>query len=462
MVDILETLKNTSSTNEKINILTQHKDNELLKKFFYYTYSPLKIFGIKTIKPTKTGNKSIEELSEIIFDLFEKLSNRTYTGNRAREQVLLVANQLKELDQDYFIKALKKDLKIGVNAKLINKVWDGLIELVPYMGAQKFSKDKVRKLLNEYGSVIAETKYDGMFCNFLYDGKTFQTISRNGKKLYFDDVLKMPEQEVVVTGELLVAGVPRYKANGIIESYNTIKEKLVTGKSVTKDIDKFNANNAKYGITFEKMPEAIYMVVWDIIPLEHWKKGYYEMPYIYRREMLENFLKDVDTNLKLSDAVGLKTLEEIQEHFKKKLEEGEEGLVLKGPTAPWKDGKPKWCVKVKIEMDIDLKITGFLYGTPGTKYENVVNRIIAESADGKIKTEASGLKESEMKEITEKQDELLGKIVTITCSGVSVTTDGKIERLLHPRVKAIRTDKDEADTYEDILEAQKMAYDLTN
>ena len=325
IVDVLNQLKNTSSTNEKVNILEANKENEKLKRFLYYTYSPLKIFGIKTIKPTKVGNKTIDEMSEIIFDLFEKLNNRTYTGNKAREQIILVANQLKQEDQEYFIKALKKDLKIGVNAKLINRVWKDLIELVPYMGAQKFSKDKVRKLLSEYNQVIAETKYDGMFCNFLYDGKNFQTISRNGKKLYFDDVLKMPEQQVVVTGELLVAGVPRYKANGIIESYNTIKEKLVTGKNVTKDIQKFNENNGPYGITFEKMPEAIYMVVWDIIPLEHWKKGYYEMPYIHRREMLENFLANEDTNLKLSDAVGLQTLEEIQEYFKQKLNEGEEG-----------------------------------------------------------------------------------------------------------------------------------------
>ena len=47
--------------------------------------------------------------------------------------------------------------------------------------------------------------------------------------------------------------------------------------------------------------------------------------------------------------------------------------ILKAYDGEWKDGKPNWQIKMKLEMDVDLRIVGFNYGTKGTKNENVIN-----------------------------------------------------------------------------------------
>jgi ATP-dependent DNA ligase len=43
---------------------------------------------------------------------------------------------------------------------------------------------------------------------------------------------------------------------------------------------------------------------------------------------------------------------------------GLEGTIIKAANAGWKDGKP-YQIKMKLEMDIDLRIVGFNYGSKG-------------------------------------------------------------------------------------------------
>jgi DNA ligase-1 len=44
------------------------------------------------------------------------------------------------------------------------------------------------------------------------------------------------------------------------------------------------------------------------------------------------------------------TYEEAMNHFISVLGRGLEGTILKSITAPWKDGKPKWQIKMKLEL----------------------------------------------------------------------------------------------------------------
>ena len=44
------------------------------------------------------------------------------------------------------------------------------------------------------------------------------------------------------------------------------------------------------------------------------------------------------------------------------LSRGKEGVVLKNPTAIWRDGTSKEQVKLKLELDCDLKVIGFEEG----------------------------------------------------------------------------------------------------
>ena len=46
ILSIVNELKATTKTNEKIAILTKNKDNELLQKVLFYTYNPNYQFGL--------------------------------------------------------------------------------------------------------------------------------------------------------------------------------------------------------------------------------------------------------------------------------------------------------------------------------------------------------------------------------------------------------------------------------
>jgi hypothetical protein len=53
-------------------------------------------------------------------------------------------------------------------------------------------------------------------------------------------------------------------------------------------------------------------------------------------------------------------------HFLDTQKRGLEGTIIKAANAGWKDGKPTYQIKMKLEMDIDL-INSFFCGSKGTR-----------------------------------------------------------------------------------------------
>jgi ATP-dependent DNA ligase len=151
------------------------------------------------------------------------------------------------------------------------------------------------------------------------------------------------------------------------------------------------------------------------------------------------------------------TYDEAMSHFQDILATGQEGTILKDIKGTWKDGKPNWQIKMKLEMDVDLRIVGFNYGTG--KNEHVISSVNAESADGKLFTRPTGMNESLMQHITENQESLMGTIIEVKCSGLSHDSNGNYA-LLHPVFKQLRDDKDTCDSLESIMAIENMAKGL--
>ena len=72
VINIINQLRNENSTNGKLKILKDNKDNELLKKVLEYTYNPFKKYGVteKVLIPTNEEFNNIE-----LFQLLDLLSN---------------------------------------------------------------------------------------------------------------------------------------------------------------------------------------------------------------------------------------------------------------------------------------------------------------------------------------------------------------------------------------------------
>jgi hypothetical protein len=159
-------------------------------------------------------------------------------------------------------------------------------------------------------------------------------------------------------------------------------------------------------------------------------------------------------NIGLVESIVVSSKKEAIDHFKKLLSNNEEGTILKSFNNVWKSGKPNTQCKVKIELDFDLKIVSFNYGTKGSKNENLISSINVESSDGLLKTSPAGITEDDMEYITENQEKLLGTIVKVKCSGTSHNSN-KEYSLLHPVFIEFRTDKTIADSLGDILNVEK-------
>jgi ATP-dependent DNA ligase len=147
--------------------------------------------------------------------------------------------------------------------------------------------------------------------------------------------------------------------------------------------------------------------------------------------------------------------DDVITHFEEILSRNGEGTILKSYDGKWKNGKPVTSIKLKKEIELDLKIVGFNMGTG--KNVNVVSSLNCESGEGLLKTSPTGISEEDMLDITQRQEELLGTIVAVKCSGISKDSNGNYS-LLHPVYKGLRIgEKSIADTLAECIEINKSS-----
>jgi hypothetical protein len=448
-------------TNAKMDILKKYKDNELLRRVLYLANSKRVKYYIKRIPSYEYFgvNYSLEQALGIIL----AISNRDVTGQLAIDKLVLVLENV-DADDAYIIeRIIEKDCKIGMGTSNMNKVIKGLIEDTPYMGAVSFDEKKARKIFEKGGKGISQVKMDGRYCNAIIRAGEVELESRQGEPTIVTGAKFVEEltqlDDCVLNGELTMDGIPRYESNGIIASIIDIcgKKESRTDKENEKKLATFEE---KHG-NFEEALSKIRYTVWDRIGIDEYFDTKSIVPYNKRAIELNRALKNIETTrVSIVEGVVVNSYEEAISHFQEILARGEEGTILKSYDGEWKDGKPTWQIKMKLELALDLVITGFNYGTKGTKNENVVSSLNAETSCGKLKTRPQGLTESLMAEITENQENLLGTIIEVKCSGLSFDNTGAYS-LLYPAFKGFRDDKSEANSLDECIEIQNAAIGLT-
>ena len=448
---ILDEIASESSTNKKTEILSKYKDNKLLERVLYLAKSKRVKFFIKQIPEYIPVGVGLYHLEDAITDL-KKLSSREITGNEAIHFLQAILHGLTPDDAYVIERIIEKDLKFGMGTTLMNKVITGLIEKTPYMGAKAFSETLVHKLFATSERVISDIKADGRYANAIIQGNDTDLESRDGNPTYignakiFNDLNKF--EDCVLNGEFTVDGYDRYTANGIVASIVDIEGKREE-RTPEETAKKIAAFNKKHG-DFDETKNKIRYIVWDVIDVEEYFAMKSDTPYNERKDRLVRLLETHKPEMiSLIESKEVKNYKEAMEHFKEALLNEEEGTILKAYDGKWKNGKPNTQIKLKVEVNLDLTIVGFNYGTG--KNANVISSIDVESSDGILKTSPAGINEAMMKEITENQDNLLGTIVEIKCSGLSKDRKGN-HSVLHPVFKLLRDDKHEANSFQECVD----------
>lgn len=429
--DILKKLRETSSSKEKLKILTENKENKDLEKIFKYAYD--KVDYVFNVSRKSVENYGTEMLTDLNLDeVLKNLNERTVTGYKALELAKAYINENPE-NSELFLEILDRDLKVGVNSKTLNKVWKGIIPKPKYCRCDILSKKNLKKI---HFPAYVQLKCDGTYreCS-VHDGKvSFKT--RSGED-YSNPVLE--------------------------ESLKVLPDGFYVGEFTLGEADNPDSNRAEGNglINSDNPPyDKINFTVWDFLTDDEYL-GLTKTSYEIRFENLKFILENIKIPLvKAVPCEKVNSISEALEITSKWMEKGLEGSVLKDLNMYFKDGTSKEQLKIKLKVDADLRCKGFLEGTKGSKYEGKNKVILFESDDGKVKGQCSGMTDDMVDEVTKNPEKYIGKILSVEFNDLTKAQSNDYFALSHPVFICFRDDKNEADTFERICELRDMAKNL--
>lgn len=436
----LELIAATKSKNDKLEILKTLGDAEfdLIKRALDPTVS----YYVAKVAPAPSGAPT-NTFGQPELDLLDRLSSREITGNEALAQIEAHLISLDAVSREILKRIIEKNLKAGIGDTSVNKVRPGLIPVFPYMRCSLPKDSNIHKWDWTEG-VYSQEKADGMFANATTDEFSRVTFSSRqgnpfprGALVELEDTFKdLGVSHMQMHGELLVYEngelLPREKGNGILNS-------LLQGG----DLPRYHR------VAYE---------AWDMIPAEQAVDGgKYEVPYWVRIQRLRDVVQGSTSNcLQVIETETVFHHAEAMAHYKRKLAQGREGTILKHANAIWRDGDSKDQVKFKLEVDVDLKIVGFLPGEG--KNEATFGSIVCRTEDDLLEVSVSGFTDAKRKEIHEQRESIVGKIMAVRANQVMTPSgESKVHSLFLPRHVEIRSDKKQADTLQRVLDQFKAA-----
>lgn len=434
-------LKTTSSTNDKVILLKEFLQDDEFSTVIELVYDSSKNYKIKKlpnrIPPKKgdifsAGDKSAT--NQDIFNYLNKLAAQRGVSNDEKRHLTKLASIDKET-YEVVKMIVRKDVKSGFSAKLINKAKPGFIEIIPYCRCST-AKNKMHTVKWEDG-VYAQEKVDGIFINIIIQDNKVLLRSRNGKPvLQLDHITDWLKKHAifdynwhVFMGELLIKQngkiLPRKTGNGIF-------------------------NSCIQGTAEEKITKQAIVKLWDVVSYKDFQKGECKIPYHSRLHKVKQFL-NLDLERKLFSLVPTKKVfseDEAKKCYQQIRKKGGEGIIVKKKEALWKDGTSPDQIKMKNADEAELRIISWAYGKKDTKYENLLGSLQCETDDGKVKVSISGFTDDQREW---NWDDYVGKIVSIEYESLIESKSKKdIYSLYLPRFKELRYDRNDTDTLEDL------------
>ena len=460
ITEIINELNLDNGTNYKIDTLKKYKDNELLKRVLKmaidrvsFTYG-VTMKNISYIPGARiTDGKDPLPLNTALDVLENSFCTRLVTGNDALEKLTQLLEELDPDDATLIERILDRDLKCGVGKTMTTKVFKGLIVKPPYERCIIGTIENIKKNFpmdsdgNFKDIIYSNQKLDGTFRRAVKSVDDVEITSRPGIETSFplieQELMTLEVDDVVFIGEMTLRGEQnRSTGNGIINSDDIPHDDVI-------------------------------FTVWDLIPLSEFKLSKAEIKvaekaktlslYKVRFEKLEKLIKDAELDhVELVEYRIIKNPKEAYEHFNEIVNRGDEGTVIKSEKLTHKDGDSKLQQKVKLEIEIDVRITGLSEGNKGSKNEDYFAGIEYSNDEGTIKGSVgvTSLTEETRDWFHENRDLVIGNVMSVLCNDITKGRDNDYYAMSHPRYKELRGESKETDTLERALEQKEMAMEL--
>lgn len=431
VVEIFDTIRDTSAKTGKEAILKQHKDNDLLRKMLNFLYNPYIKTGIGFKKLVKFASFKSDDVKQ--FDDIEEVMTYLQKNNTGREvDVKAVANFINQQTHvrthDFLQEFFTEDVKIGATASTINKVYGkNTIPQFKVMLAESLT-DHMDYIEDE--EHVTLMKYDGVRCT---------AVKKDGATIFFTrkglPIEGMTELEEVFT---LLPDNNVYEGELLVSNYADLKSKdcyKATSKLVRKD-------GEKLGLTF---------MAFDIITVKEFEDGESVLDFNQRLSSLFTI------NVNLAEAMFEKELnqelfnvaeviyrgDDISETLKlaeKYIAEGQEGLVVRKANAKYVTKRSKDLLRIKDVKTADLRIIDVEEGVK----KSTVGKLGAIVVDykGYRVSVGSGFTQADRVHMWTDRDNLIGKIAEVIYTEETSNEQGGLS-MRFPRFKGIRFDKDE-------------------
>jgi len=222
--EFVDKLKATNSTNDKIDIIKEYKDDYMIKKVLKYTYSPFKQFHLTstTVKKNKKLKSKIGYFD--LFYLLDALSKRTITGHDAIQHTRGYISGMEDWQKDLVFCILDKNLKTRTGADLINKAIPKCVPNFKVALANSYDKQKGKVDFNKQ-KWFASQKLDGVRCLAMVDENgQCNFYSRQGKTFDTLDTLRKEIESLGLTNVVFDGEVCIVDDNGVEDFQGIMKE----------------------------------------------------------------------------------------------------------------------------------------------------------------------------------------------------------------------------------------------
>ena len=427
--EIIKLIESSNSRLFKESIILEQmkRGNDIFFKGLSFAYNKLLTFGVKQLPVAEKNGQGLDwiEFSKIC----EKLIKRELTGYAARDQIIILKDKSYKDEWNFFYRRiLQKDMRCGLSERTVNNVakknnYEQYV--IPVFSCQLAQDCELhKKKLN--GKKSLEVKLDGVRAvTVIYPSGKIDMFSRNGKELNNFNHIK---DEISKTFNI-----------------SSIKEALVLDGEIVSD--DFQTLMKQIHRKKSSQNKDAKLFLFDLLPLEYFKKGIYEKSYFSRIEELKKiherfFIQSHVINIIDSVNVDLDTEKgeiEFKNFNKNSIINGYEGIMIKDPESFYECKRSTTWLKSKPFIEISLEVKDYEEGTGRNKGK--LGAIIAEGIDGdkNFKTNVgSGFTDLQRKEFWEDKDKLIGQIIEIRADSISKSQDGENWSLRFPRFKSFR------------------------
>ncbi|MCL2586874.1 MAG: hypothetical protein FWE31_01390 [Firmicutes bacterium] len=418
--ELVKKLASTSGRLEKEKFLAEYKGDEDVRFYLWFLYNPYIVTGISSKKLSKNPTEKPVQIDSLrgLLEYFSK-NNTGRDIDVATLHAYAEGSEYKEL----IYALVKKDLKLGVQEKTLNKVFgEDFIPVLNVMLAESFWEHQSYLEGKEF---VVSLKIDGVRALLMFSEGNPIFFTRQGRVIEslveLDiDVMKL-NQDHVYDGELLLEG-----AEGNVADIYRATVRVTA------------SDDEKRGLSFN---------IFDRVLKSDFVTGRSNQPCLERKTQLKEELERVGSPwLKFVPMLYVgKDLKEVDLLLDKYVDAGEEGIMVSPADSPYECKRTKNLLKVKKFHTADVLVVSAEEGTGANKGKLGAVHVKFLGPDGKEYTckVGSGFKQDERELYWKDQSLIIGKIIEIGYFELSRNQNNDDYSLRFPTFKHVREDKTE-------------------